>query len=86
MSDVAAVDVKVAFEKSVRELIAEPNVSPYALAQYASVLCGRYVREQMVYQYVAKGRIPSVLIDGRKNVSREDAIAWLVKYAAKNVL
>lgn len=61
------------------------QISPYRLANLTSVLVGRYVREQMVYQYVQKKFIASTKnADGKLQVERAEAFRWMKKYATKN--
>jgi hypothetical protein len=70
----------------IQELLGDrQTISPYRLANLTSVLVGRYVREQMVYQYVQKGFISSSLNeDGKIQVDRAEAHRWMKKYSTKN--
>jgi len=69
------------------------DFTPYELAGVASKLVGKYVREQMLYQYVAKKFIPSGTSTRAtkkgprevKAVAQADARAWLTKYASKQL-
>lgn len=65
------------------------DFSPYEAAGRASILAGRYVREQMLYNYVAKNYIASsrgerTLKNGTKKtikvILRADLVNWLEKY------
>lgn len=70
---------------SIEEVVTQEEYSPYKLSKCASQLAGKYVREQMLYNYCSKGMIPSYKdSEGRIKVSREAAIEWLNKYLTKN--
>jgi len=79
--------------ESVESALAGEDFTPYQLAGAASKVVGKYVREQMLYQYVAKGFIPSQAgsrptKQGPRDVKvilRADAVAWLMKYATKQL-
>src|SRR6516164_8454055 len=62
-------------------------ISPYHLAHAVSELVGRYVREQLVYNYVNKTPNPYIKASkgstGKWQVNREDAVAWMVRFASK---
>jgi hypothetical protein len=62
------------------------HLSAYELIKVLNGLTGRNLPTQMGYNYVSKGMIPSVLVDGKKKVSREAAVTWMVKYVKRNVL
>jgi len=72
----------------------QEDFTPYEAAKVASKLRNTYVREQMLYQYVAKGRIASH--KGERQVKKEgagprevkvidaaDLADWLRKYLTK---
>ena len=59
-------------------------LTPYAASKIASESLGRQIRPQMVYNYVGKGYIPSVVVDGKKFVEVDVLEAWIEKYRAKN--
>jgi hypothetical protein len=62
-------------------------ISPYQLAHAVSELCGRYVREQLVYNYITKAPRPYIPASkgatGKWQVNRTDALAWMVRFASK---
>jgi hypothetical protein len=60
------------------------NLSGYELAKLTSAIKGFEVKPQMVYNYIKKGLIKSVEVDGRKMVQSEVAIAWVIKYITHN--
>jgi hypothetical protein len=78
--------------KSVSELVSElipesvSSLTGYEVAKVASVVVGRYVREQLVYSYIRQNMIASVSIDGQKRVRRDVAIAWIAKYGSKHTV
>jgi hypothetical protein len=65
-------------------LLAKSELTGYELAKLATLVCQEHIREQMMYNYIAKKLIPSfVNADGAKRVSHDDAVAWLTKFASK---
>lgn len=71
-------------EDEVRSAVKEESYSPYKFSKVCSELKGSYVREQMIYNYVSKGYIPSSKVEGKLTISKEDGVVWLVKYLSKN--
>ena len=66
-------------------IVGDQLLSAYQVIKLANQLFGRNLPTQMGYNYVSKGMIPSVVVDGKKFVRPEDAAAWLSKYYEKNV-
>lgn len=76
-----------------RVLGTQNDFSPYEAAGRASTLAGRYVREQMLYNYVAKGYIAIASATGVRSlkngttrnikvIERETLKTWLMNYLA----
>jgi hypothetical protein len=76
---------EIDYQQEAEELIVS-SVSPYRLTQILEVLCGRFVRPQVIYSYVRDGK----MLKGSKNsvgkweISREEAIRFAVKYSSRN--
>lgn len=78
-------------ESVVNAIGSQADFTPYQAAGVASKVLGRRVREQMLYNYVSKGYIPSQ--DGERTTNKgvrvvrvilaADLQAWLVKFASK---
>jgi hypothetical protein len=77
------------YEEFLQLMMGTPAVrSPYQMSKELSDLTGGLVsvRPQMFYNYVGKGYIPSeVGPTGKKQVGREAAAAWYMKYLSKNL-
>lgn len=74
---------------TINDLVPErDDFTPYEAAGVASSIAGTYVREQMLYNYVGKGMIPSTTgvrttKKGEREVkviTRDDLVEWLNKY------
>lgn len=64
-------------------------LTPYAAAKIVNTeLENLHIEKtlppQMIYQYVTKGYIPSVLVEGKKRIKEEDLRTWFVTYVQKN--
>jgi hypothetical protein len=66
--------------------------SPYALTSVVNEVlrsCGieKQLPPQMMYQYTSdkKRYIPTVVVEGRRYVTRDEAIAWTEKYVLKHL-
>jgi len=76
-------------QKIVRETLvkfADSNslLTGYKLSKAASELAGRYVREQMIYNYCKKSMIATTTdAEGKQRISVDDAEAWLVSFLNK---
>ena len=65
-----------------------PTYSPYLAAkkvnaQLKEMGITKTLPPQMLYNYVGKGYIKSVVVDGKKRVTDEALAEWFVKYVAK---
>jgi hypothetical protein len=64
------------------------TLTPYSAhtivnAELAKLHIIKKIPPQMMYQYVAKGYIPSIVVDGKKRIKEEDLRTWFVKYVTK---
>lgn len=71
-------------QQQVSELV-QGDVTPYKLSKLASQIMGREMRPQQLYNYCSNRLIKSQKVDGKLTIKREDAVAWLVKYATKHL-
>lgn len=80
-------------QTQVDEVVTQEDYTPYQAAGVVSKLVGRRVREQMLYNYVGKGYIPSTFGTRETNkgsrevrvILKEDLKVWLVKFLTKNI-
>ena len=66
--------------ETVEEVEAPEHLSPIKVAEMANV------RPQMVYNYIKKGYIDSIEVDGKKRVPRDGDkgyLAWIAKYTTR---
>ena len=61
-------------------------MTPYAVIRKLNQLTGSNYPTQMGYNYVRNGLIPATRINGKWEVSDENAEAWIQKFVAKNGL
>ena len=72
-------------EQTIAGLKMEKEYSPYGLSVLASTTFQKRIREQMMYNYVAKGYIKAHKnSEGKWRISEESARAWLFKYGIRN--
>jgi hypothetical protein len=81
-------EVKSRVEEILNKYCGESDwISPYNLSHAVSELVGRYVREQLVYNYINKLPKPYIQATkgttGKWQVSRTEAERWMTKFANK---
>jgi hypothetical protein len=66
-------------------LLTKEYLTGYEVSKLTSTLVGRYVREQMVYNYMKNGMIKTTpMPDGKRRVSQEQFRTWFSKFGTKN--
>jgi hypothetical protein len=90
-------ELDVVVETTVSDLVEaavpqQVDFTPYQAAGVLSRFLNRKVREQMLYNYVGKGYIPSTVGERTTNkgarqvkvILRADLVAWITKFAGKS--
>lgn len=63
----------------------EEYLSPYKFAQSLSLLAGRYVREQMIYNYIKMNYITCTISStGKKQINKKECVRFATKYLKRN--
>ena len=76
-------------QSSIEEFVTDKYMTGYKLAKLTNEVLTHFelknIPPQMVYNYISKKLIASVIIDGQKVVSNESAVTFLNKYVTKKL-
>lgn len=85
MTTKTATTQEIVTDETINDAV-QGNLSPYALIKVLNELTGRNLPTQMAYNYAKKGMIPTLTNElGKKYVTRDNAVAFIVKYVNTNI-
>jgi hypothetical protein len=80
---------KTELQEAIEEFVREDSMTGYRLAQLTNEILDSFelknIPPQMIYNYISKGLIESVVATGQRVVLREAAVEFLTKYVSKKV-